>query len=251
MKHFVVLLSFVLMFISSSVTAQADSSFYDKQLSFTRVREAVIRRQPWIESEKQKLGLLPEHTDLFCRVFKTEQVLEVWIKKENQFVLFQSYPICYFSGGLGPKRKEGDLQVPEGLYHISVFNADSKFHLSLGLNYPNESDLLLSDTFSPGGDIYIHGDCVSSGCLAMTDDLMEEIYVIALQAAFAGQSLIPVHIFPFRFSDVKLQKKNFQNRLHKYFPLWHSLRLAYIFFEENKKIPLFTVDEKGIYQLNH
>jgi len=251
MKHFVALLFFVMMFISSSVTAQADGSFYDKQLSFTRVREAVIRRQPWIESQKQKLGLFTEHTDVFFRVFKKEQVLEVWIKKEYQFVLLQCYPICYFSGELGPKRKEGDMQVPEGLYHISVFNADSKFHLSLGLNYPNESDLLLSDAFSPGSDIYIHGDCVSTGCLAMTDDLMEEIYVIALHAASAGQSHIPVHIFPFRFSEEKLQQKNFPKPLHKFFPLWHSLRLAYTFFEENKKIPLFTVDEKGIYQLNN
>ena len=192
---------------------------------------------------------MPEHTELFFRVFKNEQILEVWIKKGDQFALFQQYPICYFSGGLGPKRKEGDKQVPEGLYHIAVFNPESKFHLSLRINYPNESDRMLSHPVKPGGDIYIHGDCVSTGCLAMTDDLMEEIYVLSLQSFQAGQINIPVHIFPFRFSKKDISKKDISKRLYRHLPLWNSLLPVYRFFEEMKKIPLFTIDEKGMYQL--
>jgi len=104
---------------------------------------------------------------VYLRAFKREQLLEVWSKSNSdvKFTLIKIYQVCRQSGGPGPKRKEGDRQVPEGFYQLDRFNERSKFYLSLGLNYPNASDLILSDPDHPGGDIFIHGDCVSLGCL--------------------------------------------------------------------------------------
>jgi murein L,D-transpeptidase YafK len=132
---------------------------------------------------------------IYLRVFKSEQELEIWIQDSTAFRLFRTYPICRVPGLLGPKRKEGDLQVPEGLYWIEVFNPKSTYHLSLGINYPNASDRILADPKTPGGEIYIHGDCVSVGCIPITDEKIREVYLLALEAKNAGQNQIPVHIF--------------------------------------------------------
>ncbi len=95
----------------------------------------------------------------------------------------------------------GDYQVPEGFYYINEFNPRSLYHLSLGLNYPNASDRMLCDMSQPGGDIYIHGSCVTTGCIPITDGQIEELYVLAAHAKDMGQDFIPVHIFPVNFSN--------------------------------------------------
>src|SRR6185436_20905744 len=98
-----------------------------------------------------------------------------------------TYKVCQQSGTTGPKRVEGDYQVPEGFYYINEFNPNSNYHLSLGLNYPNASDRLLSDSLRPGGNIYIHGNCVSTGCIPVNDEQIEEIYIITSSAKAQGQ----------------------------------------------------------------
>src|SRR5690606_11025729 len=102
-------------------------------------------------------------------------------KNGEKFTLVKTYPVCSSSGLPGPKRKKGDRQTPEGFYHIDRFNPQSAFHLSLGINYPNSSDKILGHS-DPGGDIFIHGSCVTIGCVPLTDDLIKEVYVLAVEA---------------------------------------------------------------------
>jgi murein L,D-transpeptidase YafK len=122
-------------------------------------------------------------------------------KGTDQFKLLHTHLFCTNSGIPGPKLKEGDLQIPEGIYHISHFNPQSKFYLSVGLNYPNASDKILSDKQQPAGSIYIHGSCVRIGCIPITDDKIKELYVLAVKAMNNGQQKIPVHISPIRLTD--------------------------------------------------
>ena len=125
---------------------------------------------------------------IYFRAFKSEKILELYVQDSmKQYILFHSYPICAASGALGAKRREGDKQVPEGVYHINRFNPKSDYHLSLGLDYPNPSDLRFCDATKPGGDIFIHGGCASIGCLAMTDDAIKELYLLAQAAKEKGQ----------------------------------------------------------------
>ncbi|MBI1225120.1 MAG: L,D-transpeptidase family protein [Bacteroidetes bacterium] len=177
-----------------------------------------------------------EAFELFFRAFKKEKSLEVWVKKltEDQFNLLKTYPICAISGVLGPKRKEGDRQVPEGVYQINRFNPKSKFYLSLGLNYPNEADIIRAKDDPPGGDIFIHGGCASIGCLAMTDDLIKEIYLLAEMARDAGQTQIPVHIFPTKMTDSNMKVLLTEMPEHEDF--WGKLAPIFQTFEENKRL---------------
>jgi murein L,D-transpeptidase YafK len=148
--------------------------------------------------------------------------------------LIKRYPICAASGGLGPKRKEGDLQVPEGFYELGRFNPRSSYHLSLEITYPNASDRLLSDPKSPGGLIYLHGNCVSIGCIAIEDGPIEEVYLLALEARTRR---IPIHIFPFRFDGAALG-------LGPNAAFWKQLQPAYTAFEVNQRPPIAKVDAK-------
>lgn len=186
---------------------------------------------------------------VFLRAFKSEQQLELWIKDSTTFRLFRTYPICRVPGLLGPKRKEGDLQVPEGLYWIEVFNPKSSYHLSMGINYPNESDRILSDPKKPGGEIYIHGNCVSVGCLPITDEKIRELYLLAADARDAGQQQIPVHIFPCRMTPENRKNLLALNR-PELLPFWDNLGEAYVFFEQRKILPTYIVEPgTGRYRL--
>ncbi|WP_373552552.1 murein L,D-transpeptidase family protein [Haliscomenobacter sp.] len=195
------------------------------------------------EQLKQDLvakGLKPG-APIFLRAFKSEQQLEVWIQDSAEFRHFRTYPICRVPGLLGPKRKEGDLQVPEGLYWIEVFNPKSSYHLSMGINYPNASDRVLSDPKNPGGEIYIHGNCVSVGCLPITDEKIRELYLLASDAKDAGQQQIPVHIFPCRMTPEN--RKNLLAPHHpELLPFWDNLSEAYDFFERKKILPTYTIE---------
>jgi murein L,D-transpeptidase YafK len=212
-----------------------------------RVSTAYADKFPAIQSRLQQQGIAAGF-QVFFRVFKQEKTLELWVKGHGQarFTMLATYPICKASGLPGPKRKEGDQQVPEGFYFINRFNPKSQFHLSLGLNYPNESDLRLSDRDRPGGDIFIHGGCESIGCMAMTDDSIKEIYVIASEAKKHGQSQIPVHIFPVRMDGEGFDALCAQQAQLKDF--WLNLKAGYDLFEAHAEIPTFVVDENGLYQ---
>lgn len=198
-------------------------------------------------------GLAYPPRRLFFRVFKSESVLEVWAADQaaQAMTLVKSYPVCAMSGELGPKRKQGDFQVPEGFYYIDHYNPYSTYYLSLRINYPNASDRALSRHSRLGSDIYIHGDCVSEGCMAMTDGNIKELYSLAAQAQARGQSRIPVHIFPARLSEFKL---NILHRLYAEEPemlrFWDSLQAGYIYFQQSAQVPSIDIGAAGQYQLS-
>jgi murein L,D-transpeptidase YafK len=227
-------------------------SFKEKQREHSRVKAAYQEKEQVVKAYFTDKNLNFGSFNLFLRAFKKEGLLEVWIKPlgQDSYSLLHTYDFCMLSGKLGPKRKEGDLQVPEGVYHINHFNPVSNFHLSLGINYPNSSDKILSDKKQPGGSIYIHGNCVSIGCIPITDEKIKELYVLAVEARHHGQEKIPVHIFPAKLSAESLQtlETEFagQNDLISF---WQNLQEVYASFEATKKLTSIRIDSKGAYLL--
>jgi murein L,D-transpeptidase YafK len=192
--------------ISFSQTAFTQASFSNefKKGSY-KTLDIFNKKEDTLRKEFEKKGLQWPAKFMYIRSFKYDAQLEVWVKNDarEQYKLFKTYKVCMQSGTMGPKRFQGDYQVPEGFYYINEFNPNSNYHLSLGLNYPNASDRVLSDSLRPGGDIYIHGSCVSVGCIPVTDDQIEEIYIIASYAKASGQDFIPVHVFPIKYNVKK------------------------------------------------
>ncbi|HEY5823678.1 MAG TPA: L,D-transpeptidase family protein [Cyclobacteriaceae bacterium] len=224
--------------------------FKDAQLKNSRVKSAYELKEQTVKNYFVKKGLKYEGFQLFIRAFKKEMKLEAWIKEKGkeEFQLLTTYDFCTTSGKLGPKRKEGDYQIPEGIYSINHFNPQSNFHLSLGINYPNASDLILSDKKSPGGAIYIHGNCVTIGCIPITDDKINELYLLAVEAKNNGQEKIPVHIFPAKLDEGlidTLAKEESANE--KLVGFWENLQPIYKDFKNSKKLKTVSVNKKGEY----
>jgi murein L,D-transpeptidase YafK len=188
---------------------------------------------------------------MYVRAFKVERQLEVWVKGDyaDAFQLFKVYKVCATSGTYGPKRKEGDKQIPEGFYYINEFNPNSNYHLALGLNYPNASDAILSDHQKPGGDIYIHGNCVTIGCLPLTDSLIEQVYFMASVVKDQGQDFIPVHIYPMRYDNPKsVEQFNIKTKAKSEVQQFaNSIRDAYEYFEDTHQLPAVMINSKGNY----
>jgi len=224
--------------------------FKANQMLYSHVREAYKDKESHLTSDLSQAGLDIKKLKIFLRAFKEEKVLEAWVwsKAKSHYVLFKRYRFCETSGSLGPKRRQGDLQIPEGLYYINRFNPSSKYYLSMGINYPNASDLVKARGKNPGGDIFIHGDCKTLGCIPITDDKIKELYILAIEAFNSGQKKIPVHIFPTRLSDRTLQLLSEEYRYHKSWNLlWRQLKKAYDFFQKKKIIPTYTIDPQGNY----
>ena len=193
-------------------------------------------------------GLPYPPREIYLRAFKHEMELELWAReKDGPFRKVATFTITAPSGGPGPKRREGDLQVPEGCYTIEVFNPKSRFHLSLGLNYPNESDRILADRERPGGEIYIHGGAVSIGCLPLGDPVIEEVYLAALDTRAHGQGEIPVHIFPARMKGETW--KTFAAAKPELRAFWGQLQPIYDAFEKTRFVPSVSVSAAGAYYL--
>ena len=208
-----------------------------------RGNRAIAAKAPLLETalaEKE----LTLGSPIFLRIFKEEKELEVWVKKGDTFSLFKTYPICYYSGKLGPKTKQGDLQSPEGFYFVTPqrLNPWSSFHLSMNMGYPNAYDRAKGYT---GNYLMIHGDCVSIGCYAMTDEAIEEIYTLAHKALENGQGYFRVHSFPFRMTSTKMAAV----AAKPWFEFWSNLKQGYDWFEEKKLPPNVTVAQ-GRYQFN-
>ena len=229
-------------------------SFVDYQRSFPRPQEAMQRKLDTLKKQFAVKKLKWPVQSLYIRSFKFDSQLEVWVKeaKSSTFSLFKTYPVCALAGSLGPKRVQGDYQVPEGFYYINEFNPFSSYYLSLGLNYPNASDRILSDSVKPGGDIYIHGSCVTVGCIPITDQQIDELYVLAAYAKDAGQDYIPVHIFPCRFDVPK--SREYLNDLCKDDPVLKSfsekMADAYFYFQRTQQLPIVMITEDGAYHVN-
>ena len=227
-------------------------TFKEDQLRYERVRTAVKQNESNLKKLFADQGLKYPPVQIFIRVFKQEKIVELWAfsKKDDKFRKVTSYPICSSSGKLGPKRRSGDFQVPEGFYHVNRFNPASRFYLSLGINYPNASDRILGVTGKLGGDIFIHGNCVTIGCVPITDDLIKELYLAAVEAKSNGQRNIPVHIFPARLNDGGMKKlREIYSERSELISFWESLKPAYDFFENNRNIPGIQVNNKGAYEV--
>ena len=229
----------------------AQSSFVDYQKSFSRVARAFNNYEDQLKSQFISKGLEWPVKQLYIRSFKYNSELQVWVKnsQSDTFSHFKNYKICALAGTMGPKRMEGDYQVPEGFYYINEFNANSTYHLSLGLNYPNPSDKLLSDPMRPGGEIYIHGSCVTVGCIPLTDPMIEELYVLSTHAKAGGQNFIPVHIFSVKYDDKT--SNEYLETLYQRDPslrtFEHQLKKVYDFFNHKKKLPVVAVLPNGEY----
>jgi murein L,D-transpeptidase YafK len=166
-------------------------------MRFERVRQASQLKEASLRQSfaQRKLGYPP--AGLLIRAFKRERLLQVWVSDRagSAFSLAREYRFCATSGSLGPKRRGGDGQIPEGFYTVDRFNPVSNFHLSLGVNYPNSSDRILGVRGKLGGDIFIHGGCATIGCIPITDDGIRELYLLAIDAKSSGAD-IQVHMFP-------------------------------------------------------
>lgn len=241
--------------MSSQGGTSAIPSFIDYQKSFTRPADALSRKEDTLQKQFREKGLVWPARYVYIRSFKYDSQLEVWVKNEREkpYKLFKTYKVCALAGTLGPKRMEGDYQVPEGFYYINEFNANSSYHLSLGLNYPNASDRVLSDSVQPGGAIYIHGSCVTVGCIPLTDPMIEEVYIITAHAKNQGQDFIPVHIYPVKF-NVK-RSVDYLTRITKDDPSMQQfasqLEDAFNYFERYKQVPIVMVNENGNYLVNN
>ncbi len=244
MQH---LIQFILLL---SMLTVSSPGFISEQKKYPRVRTAVAEKEVVILSRLQELGLSLDNFHILITAYKAEGKLTIHAKKKGETVYSPliTYPICASSGSLGPKRRQGDNQIPEGFYHIDRFNPSSNFYLSLGINYPNESDKKKSTATHLGGDIFIHGDCVTIGCLPMTDDKIKEIYLYAIHARNNGQMSIPVYIFPFDMTENNhvSYTQHYRND-PELIAFWENLRKGYLRFKKDRKEILVRVSEKGDY----
>jgi len=224
------------------------TTFKQTQLKHARVKTAYDEKEDVVKGYFIQKKVIYKGFHLFIRAFKKEKTLEAWIKEEGKesYALLHAYDFCASSGTLGPKRQEGDLQIPEGIYIINHFNPLSNFYLSLGINYPNASDKILSDRKHPGGNIYLHGNCVTIGCIPLTDDKIKELYVLAVEARNNGQEKIPIHIFPAKFSQTEFNvlKKDFPSNTITF---WGNLKSVYDDFEKTRKLKTIRVLRNGEY----
>jgi murein L,D-transpeptidase YafK len=245
MKRFLFLtsLTFLIAFIP-------DPSFIAAQKKYTRVRGAYQEKQNLLTERLKKSNLSLDNLNLLIVAYKTEKKMELYAKSKtaSSYSLLSTYDICAGSGDLGPKRMMGDGQVPEGFYHIDRFNPSSSYYLSLGLNYPNQSDKKKSTAANLGGDIFIHGECVTIGCMPMTNDKIKEIYILAIQAYQNGQKQIPVYVFPFKMTE---ENFNTYKSTHAANPaliaFWENLKKGSDKFHGQFKQLTVTVDKEGNY----
>src|ERR1700692_1701147 len=164
---------------------------------------------------------------ILIRLFKQEAELEIWKQdRSGKFALLKTYPICRWSGDLGPKTREGDRQSPEGFYSITpaMMNPNSSYYLSFNVGYPNAYDRAPGAT---GGHVMVHGICSSAGCFSMTDAQIAEIYALTRASFAGGQHAIQMQSYPFHMSAQNLAKY----RLDPNMPFWRELKKGDAHFE--------------------
>jgi len=183
---------------------------------------------------------MDKDSPILVRIFKEEAEMEIWKKNRlGEFALLKTYPICRWSGDLGPKVKEGDRQAPEGFYTITPgqMNPNSNYYLAFNTGYPNAFDRAWNRT---GSELMVHGDCSSRGCYAMTDEQMQEIYALARESFFGGQKSFQLEAFPFRMTAMNMAK----HRNNPNFAFWKMIKEGYDHFEATHQEPKVAVCEK-------
>lgn len=191
------------------------------------------------EYKQQLMG-----SPVFIQIFKQERVLELYVKMGEQYQLLDSYKICNFSGGLGPKRRQGDFKSPEGFYSVqrNQLKPDSRFYKAINIGFPNAFDRAHG---YEGNYLMIHGACVSVGCYAMTDSGIDEIFQFVTAALVFGQPNVQVSIYPFRMTDDNMQRHKYSN----YIDFWKQLKPGYDYFVATRQPPVVSVAD-GNYVVN-
>lgn len=220
-----------------------------------RLKKIRARVEPKLIAQYRDAGLSYPPKRALLRVFKHERVFEMWAADaaDTPMTRIESVPICAASGELGPKRRQGDEQVPEGVYAIHRYNAWSGFHMSLRVNYPNRSDRARGFRPSLGGAIMVHGGCASIGCVAIENEAIERVFVATLDASRAGKQQPAIHMLPTRFdaeawtrldarADAAGEPEATQLRT-----LWRELEAVDAAFAASKTIPTVAIDDHGAY----
>lgn len=230
---------------------QADvDAFRRQQMGSGRVQDAWKKYNDSAAREFRRKGLDYPCKDIYLRAFKSQNEMELWGRNNetSEYKLVKTMHICAISGQLGPKRTEGDRQVPEGYYFIDEFNNASDYHLSMQVSYPNPTDQAQGKA-RLGGNIYIHGGCVTIGCMPMTNDGIQELYVICLNAYLNGQENIPVHVFPTRLTRSGMAYLNRQfNGDKAKLQFWNELKPGFEYFEKYHKLwpVMYTAEGKYV-----
>lgn len=240
----------VLIFSFLQICLMAQSDFIAEQKKFAHVKTAYMEKEAVVLQKLKTEQISPDKLNILLVAYKHEEELVLYAKNKQdiQYKKLITYPICASSGIPGPKRKQGDMQVPEGFYFVSDFNPMSSYYLSLGINYPNPADRKKSTAKDPGGAIIIHGNCVTIGCIPITDEKIKELYIYAIQSRQNGQMNIPVYIFPFKMTEANtmlFQGKYQSNKALLSF--WENLGTGFTKFENDKKELKFSYDAKGNY----
>lgn len=234
----IVLLAMALMCLATSpavVSAEAASASLPSSSRAERAqREAGRCLVPALRERGLQIG-----DPVYLRIFKQESLLEVWMARGAEYVLFKRYPICRWSGDLGPKQREGDGQAPEGIYALRAasLNPHSAYHLAMNLGYPNALDRALGRT---GSYLMIHGRCVSIGCYAMGDEAIEEIYTLVAHALAGGVREVPVHAFPF----VPNAEAMTRHARSEWIEGWRDLAAIYADFEQRRRVPAVQIEHQ-------
>lgn len=250
-QHLGILVVFALSGLLWSLACEARTRVARGLVRNKRVARAVENKRAVLRRLYADRGVSYPGKRALIRVFKRERQLELWAQaKDGTFRKIKTYPICAASGRLGPKRRQGDLQVPEGFYHVRVENPWSSYHLSLGINYPNASDRILGHRNNLGSAIMLHGACASIGCVSITDPLIEEVYLAAVEARLRGKRRVPVHIYPTRLDarGMRWLGRRFAHR-PRLLAFWRDLRRGYDYFQRHRKLPRIRVDRRGRYHV--
>jgi len=232
------------------LAASGSVSLREEQWKFPHVRMAAREKDNSLKQLFAQRGLSYPPRELLLRACKKETTLELWAEDtpSHEYVLVKKYSICAASGRLGPKRRFGDEQGSRGIYELDGFNPQSNFYLSLHVRYPSESDRILGSRTNPGGDIFLHGNCVTIGCLPITDDGIKEVYWLAVLAKTSGQRHLPIQIFPARLTDRELEQLASEQRLEpQVVKFWANLKEGFDYFESHHRPASVRIDRSGKY----
>ncbi len=235
--------------LAGSAREFSPSALEGQQARYGRVQEARRRQGKAVDALFTAAGV-GYPTAVMLRAFKQEEELELWAESgaTGRWVKVARYPIAAASGDLGPKRRRWDQQVPEGFYRVDGFNGASRYHLSLHVDYPNASDRILGNRRHPGNNIFIHGDEVSSGCIAVGDRAIEQLYLVALDSTAAGREVL-VQVLPCRFSSPACARRlaALSRRKPRLAEFWANLREGFEAFAHAGAPPAVSVDASGRY----
>ena len=254
LNRFLKLLLFVAAFLAANQPLSSqpqEKSVKREQLRFSHVRTASQEKDAALREVFSRKSVAYPPKAILLRAFKKEGKLELWANGTGtgSYTLIKTYKICTSSGVLGPKRRFGDEQVPEGFYLLDWFNPQSNFFLSMHISYPNAADRILGSRQNPGGDIFLHGNCASIGCIPISDDGIKEVYWLAVLVEDGGQKQLPIQIFPARLDDGGFRKLAAEHRGEpELIAFWSNLKEGFDLFEKTRQPVPVHVRKDGAYE---